>query len=226
MKLTPDSKFMQLCGKFVALFKINFLWLLCSGAPGHPGGLYLRHAHRSDGSAPGGGLRGKGLLWSLPPVFRQGHGAVLLMAFAGAVLALDYRLVAYMDFPGRMAVIVLICFCILALVLVAGLIFPLLVRYPGTVRDTVVNAVLLSIAHLPKMLLVTAMNLLPALVLVVLPQVFVLLSFLWPICGFALIALYDLTVTDKIFAALEQPDPEAQSPDGELAPKGRTPEQQ
>lgn len=40
------------------------------------------------------------------------------------------------------------------------------------------NAVLLSIAHLPKMLLVTAMNLLPALVLVVLPQVFVLLSFL------------------------------------------------
>lgn len=30
MKLTPDSKFMQLCGKFVALFKINFLWLLCS----------------------------------------------------------------------------------------------------------------------------------------------------------------------------------------------------
>ena len=56
--------------------------------------------------------------------------------------------------------------------------------------------------------------------------VLVLLSFLWPVCGFALIALYDLTVTDKIFAALEQPDPEAQSPDGELAPKGRTPGQQ
>ena len=55
----------------------------------------------------------------------------LLMAFAGAVLALDYRLVAYMDFPGRMAVIVLICFCILALVLVAGLIFPCWSAIPG-----------------------------------------------------------------------------------------------
>ena len=65
------------------------------------------------------------------------------------------------------------------------------------------NAVLLSIAHLPKMLLVTAMNLLPLLLLVVLPQAFILLSFLWPVCGFALIALYDLHVTDKIFAALE-----------------------
>ena len=60
-------------------------------------------------------------------------------------------------------------FCALALILVSGLIFPLLVRFPGTLRDTVINAVLLSIAHLPKMLLVTAMNLLPLLLLVLLP---------------------------------------------------------
>ena len=30
MKLSPDSKFMLLCGKFVSLFKINFLWVVCS----------------------------------------------------------------------------------------------------------------------------------------------------------------------------------------------------
>ena len=94
----------------------------------------------------------------------------------------------------------------LALILVSGLMFPLLVRYPGTIRDTVVNAVLLSIAHLPKMLLVTGMNLLPLLLLVVLPQVFVFFSFLLPICGFALMAMYDLSVTDKIFASLEPAD--------------------
>lgn len=225
MKLTPDSKFMQLCGKFVALFKINFLWLLCSvplvtlGASTCAMLTALTALRREEDCGA------KTFFGAFRRYFGKATVLWLLMAFAGAVLALDYRLVAYMDFPGRMAVIVLICFCILALMLVAGLIFPLLVRYPGTVRDTVVNAVLLSIAHLPKMLLVTAMNLLPALVLVVLPQVFVLLSFLWPICGFALIALYDLTVTGKIFAALEQPDPEAQSPDGESAPKGRTPGQ-
>ena len=91
------------------------------------------------------------------------------------------------------------------LVLVAGLMFPLLVRYPATVKDTVVNALLLSIANLPKMLLVTAMNILPALLLIVLPQVFFFLSFLLPVCGFALIGLYDLNVTDKIFAKLESP---------------------
>ena len=116
---------------------------------------------------------------------------------------------AYLDFPGRMAVIVLIFFCAFALVLVGGIIFPLLVRYPGTVKDTVINAVLLSVSNLPKMLLVTAMNTLPLLLLIVIPQVFFFLSFLLPICGFSLIGLYDLTVTDKIFAALE---PEASEP--------------
>ena len=42
------------------------------------------------------------------------------------------------------------------------------------------------------------------LLLVVLPQVFVFFSFLLPVCGFSLIALYDLTVADRIFAALEE----------------------
>ena len=94
-------------------------------------------------------------------------------------------------------------FSVFALILVSGLVFPLLVRYRQSVRDTVINAVLLSIAHLPKMLLVTAMNLLPMLLLVVLPQVFFFFSFLLPVCGISLIALYDLHVTSKIFAALE-----------------------
>lgn len=203
MKLTPDSKFMQLCVRFVALFKINFLWLLCSlplftiGASTCAMLACLRALREEEDCGA------KFFFGAFRRYFGKATVLWLLMVFAEAVLALDYRIVAYLDFSGRMAVIVLICFCLFALILVAGLIFPLLVRYPGTIRDTVVNAVLLSIAHLPKMLLVTAMNLLPLLLLVVLPQAFILLSFLWPVCGFALIALYDLHVTDKIFAALE-----------------------
>ena len=203
MKLTPDSKFMQLCGKFVALFKINFLWLLCSvplvtlGASTCAMLTALTALRREEDCGA------KAFFGAFRRYFGKATVLWLLMAFAGAVLALDYRLVAYMDFPGRMAVIVLICFCILALMLVAGLIFPLLVRYPGTVRDTVVNAVLLSIAHLPKMLLVTAMNLLPLLLLVLLPRVVLFFGFLWPVCGFSLVALYDLKVIEKIFAILE-----------------------
>lgn len=204
MKLTPDSKFMQLCSRFVALFKINFFWLLCSLPIVTVGASTCAMLSALTQMRQEEDCGAKAFFGAFRRYFGKATVLWLLTVFAALVLALDYRIVAYLEFPGRMAVIVLICFCLLALTLVAGLIFPLLVRYPGTVRDTVVNAVLLSIAHLPKMLLVTAMNLLPLLLLVVLPQAFVLLSFLWPVCGFALIALYDLHVTDRIFAALEQ----------------------
>lgn len=204
MKLTPDSKFMQLCSRFVALFKINFFWLLCSLPIVTVGASTCAMLSALTQMRQEEDCGAKAFFGAFRRYFGKATALWLLMVFAALVLALDYRIVAYLEFPGRMAVIVLICFCLLALTLVAGLMFPLLVRYPGTVRDTVVNAVLLSIAHLPKMLLVTAMNLLPLLLLVVLPQAFVLLSFLWPVCGFALIALYDLHVTDRIFAALEQ----------------------
>jgi uncharacterized membrane protein YesL len=97
-------------------------------------------------------------------------------------------------------VIGLIFFLAFALILVSGLIFPLLSQFPGTLKETVVNAILLCLAHLPKMLMVTAMNLLPVLLAVVLPQALLLLGFVWLVCGFALMSWYDITVIEKIFA--------------------------
>ena len=45
--------------------------------------------------------------------------------------------------------------------------------------------------------------LLPLLLLVLLPRLVLFFGFLWPLCGFSLIALYDLKVIEKIFAILE-----------------------
>ena len=203
MKFTPDSKFMVLCGKFVSLVQINLLWLLCTVPLFTAGAATCAMLSCLTAMKKEEETGFKAFFRFFSRHFRQATILWLLMVFLGVMLGLDYRLVAYMDFPGRMAVIGVICFCGLGLILVSGLIFPLLVRYPGSLRDTVVNAVLLSLAHLPKMLLITGMNLLPLLLLVVLPQVFVFFSFLLPVCGFSLIALYDLTVADKIFAAVE-----------------------
>ena len=132
-----------------------------------------------------------------------------LLLFFAAMLVVDYVIVAYMSFPGRMVVIGLIFFLLFALVLVSGLIFPLLSQFPGGIKETVVNAILLSLSHLPKMLLVTAMNLLPVLLAVVLPHVLLLFGFVWLICGFALMGWYDITVIEKIFAPYRTQDAEA-----------------
>lgn len=203
MKFSPDSKFMVLCGKFVSLVKINLLWLVCCLPVLTAGAATCAMLSALTAMKQEEDCGAKAFFQAFRRCFGKATILWLLIAFLGIMLALDYRIVAYMTFPGRMVVIVVICFFFLALVLVSGLIFPLLARYPGTVTDTVINAVLLSLAHLPKMLLVTAMNLLPLLLLVLLPQVFLFFSFLLPVCGFSLIALYDLGVTDKIFASLE-----------------------
>lgn len=203
MKLSPDSKFMLLCGKFVSLFKINFLWVVCSLPVVTLGAATCAMLSALTAMQNEESCGARDFFRAFRRYFSKATILWLLIVFLGGMLALDYWIVAYLTFPGRMAVIGVICFCMLALVLVSGLIFPLVVRDCGTIRDTVVNAVLLSIAHLPKMLLITGMNLLPLLLLVVLPQVFVFLSFLWPVCGFSLISLYDLGVVNRIFASLE-----------------------
>lgn len=202
MKFTPDSKFMVFCGKLVDLTRINLLWLLCClpvFTIGAATTAMITALYAYQAGEPCGGKVFFG-------AFRKSFGKAtilwLLITFFGAMLALDYSIVAYLEFPGRMAVIVLIFFLAFALILVAGMIFPLLSQFPGKIREMVINAVLLCIANLPKMLLVTAMNLLPILVFLLLPQVFLLLGFLWLICGFALMALYDITVMEKIFAPL------------------------
>lgn len=203
MNFSSDSKFMALCVRLVALCKINLLWLLCSLPVFTIGASTCAMLASLTAMRQEEDCGARVFFRAFRRHFSRATVLWLLIVFLGAMLALDYRIVAYLDFPGRMAVIVLIFFCAFALVLVGGIIFPLLVRYPGTVKDTIINAVLLSVSNLPKMLLVTAMNALPLLLLIVIPQVFFFLSFLLPICGFSLIGLYDLTVTDKIFAALE-----------------------
>lgn len=200
MDFSPDSKVMTFFGRLVELVRINLLWLVCC-LPVFTAGasttamltcLYEFRAGEDCGS--------RVFFRSFLARFGKATLLWLLMLLLGGLLALDYVLVAGMEFPGRMAVIGVIFFFFFALILFSGLIFPLLSQFPGSIKELTVNAVLLSISHLPKMLLVTAMNLLPGLLFLILPQVFLLLGVVWLLCGFALIGLYDIHVIEKILA--------------------------
>lgn len=200
MRFTPDSRFMILCTRLVELTKINLLWLLCclplfTAGAATTAMITCLYAFRADENCGS-----RVFFAAFRRCFKKSTILWLLILFFAAMLIADYVIVAYLTFPGRMAVIGLIFFLLFSLILVSGLVFPLLSQFPGTLRETVVNAVLLSLANLPKMLLVTAMNLLPVLLAVVLPQVLLLFGFVWLICGFALMGWYDITVIEKIFA--------------------------
>lgn len=204
MKFTPDSKFMHFCSRLVELTCINLLWLLCCLPVVTIGAsttamITALYAYRAD--EPCGA---RVFFRAFGRSFGRATVLWLLMLLLAVTLGLDYYLVANMEFAGRMAVIAVIFFLAFALVFFAGMIFPLVSQFPGSIKEMTINAVLLSIAHLPKMLLVTAMNLLPLLLAVVLPQVLVLAGFLLLICGFALMALYDIKVIEQIFAPFRE----------------------
>ena len=200
MKFTPDSKFMVFCTRLVELTVINLLWLLCclpvftigAATTAMLTSLYAFRAGEPCGA--------KAFFRAFGKSFGKATILWLLIFFFAVMLGLDYYIVAYMEFPGRMAVIGLIFFLAFALILFSGMIFPLLSQFPGTIKEMVINAILLSLAHLPKMLLVTAMNLLPVLLGLLVPRLFLLTGFVFLVCGFSLMALYDITVIEKIFA--------------------------
>ena len=204
MKFTPDSKFMHFCSRLVELTCINLLWMLCclpvftigASTTAMITALYAQKAEEPCGS--------KVFFGAFRKSFRQATVLWLLMLLFGAMLVMDYVIVASLEFPGRMAVIVLLFFLAFALLLFGGMIFPLLSQFPGGLKEMTINTILLCLANLPKMLLVTAMNLLPLLLAVVLPQVFVLAGFVFLVCGFSLMALYDITVMEKIFAPFRE----------------------
>lgn len=200
MNFNPDSKLMTFCGKLVDLTRINLLWLVCClpvFTIGASTTAMLTALYAFRAGEPCGG---KLFFAAFRKTFGKATVLWLAIVFFGFVLGLDYYLVAHLDFPGRMAVIGVIFFFAALLLFAFELMFPLLSQFPGSIRDLVVNAVLLILSNLPKLLLVTAMNLLPGLLFLLLPQVFLLLGFFWLICGFALVALYDISVLERIFA--------------------------
>lgn len=205
MNFSPDSKTMRFFGKLVDLVRINILWLLCClpiFTIGTSTTAMLTCLYAYKAGEPCGA---KAFFQAFRKSFGKATLLWLLIAFFGAMLVLDYSIVAYLEFPGRMAVIGVIFFLAFALILFSGMIFPLVSQFPGGMKEMVINAILLSLANLPKMLLVTAMNILPVLLALLLPQVFILSGFFWLLCGFSLLALYDISVIEKIFAQFREP---------------------
>ena len=89
--------------------------------------------------------------------------------------------------------------------------WPLQAKYENTPGRIVKNALLLSLAHLPTALIMSVLNVLPTVVLLWKPYLFVRISIIWILFGFALTAKINTALADKVFATLIPPE----SPDEE-----------
>ena len=138
-------------------------------------------------------------LRTLRKVFTASTPAAVLLLADLTLLAVLYR-VLYAEtlmFPPELFVL----FCIAAVMLTAILswLFPLLACFENTFSRHLGNAVRLALANLPVTFFITAVNLLPILVLLFLPQFFGVFLGAWLLIGAAAGAYVNLFYLRKIF---------------------------
>lgn len=200
----PAQGLVDFCGKLAGLVVSNLLWLLCclpvvtAGSAGKA--LYGNCFRLLRGEE----VSAKTFWQDFRRDFGRTSGLWCIILFAFFVLGLDIRLIAGMALGAKIAILILPCFCVLALVLFVGMVLPMLSLHPQSIRDAAVNGVLLSIGNLPKMLLVTAVNLVPGIVFLLSGKIFAMLLPLWLLCGGSLIALYNAKLLQPILVSGEQ----------------------
>ena len=198
----PESRVMIFLDRCTALVLTNFLWILCcipivtAGAATRAMYANLRAYSNDEAWGPGAFFR----------AFRQdflrscgiGVGLMLtaVLLTAAAVLILSTGL------PGSMLIVGLVGSVGLITLLFGSMVFPIMTGPAMPLQQLILTAMTLSIGYLPRMLLVSALNLLPGFLLLFCTPVFVQISALWALVGFSLIAAINLRLMRPILRSL------------------------
>lgn len=137
--------------------------------------------------------------------FRQATVVWLILAAAGAVLAMDFRLIAALESVPAVVTVLLY----LAVLLLAGTglyVFPMIAVYEDTTLRMLKNALILSITALPRTLLLALITALPLIVLLLDVELFGRLLMLWLLAGCSVTAQVNSYILKGVFQRLVNTD--------------------
>lgn len=204
-----DSPIMRFMSNVADLAALNLIWLVCCApivtiGPACTAMCYV--ARRiAGGDAPP-------VLKTFFRAFRENFRqslAIFLILLIPVGLGAAYLLMAVSGGLDRIPVLKYLC--VLAVILigfVCSYVYPLLAHFDNTVGGTLKNALLLPLASPFLALVVTALNLLPVLLLFINPELFGRCIIFWLVIGSALTAVINAKMLRPFFAKLtpgEQP---------------------
>ncbi|MBO6039805.1 MAG: YesL family protein [Oscillospiraceae bacterium] len=206
MKLfSPDSKFMRFMSVLGDLMLLNFIFLLCSVPVVTIGAsvtaLYtvvFRMVREKDSRSVV-----VQFFQSFRQDFRRATLLWLLLLPAGGILALDLWLFSVVTGVMRWLSILFLLLMLLVL-FTAGYAFPLLSQFENGVKGTLKNALFLSLGYLPRTLAVTALNLLPFVLLYFNLYLFLYVGFLWIFLYFSAAAYLNARTLEQVFAPFRE----------------------
>lgn len=196
---SPDSKIMQFLSRLTDLILLNVVFLLTCiplftiGAANTA--LYTVCFHMDTD-------REERLFSSYFRAFRENfrQGTILwliLLLFGSTALINVFLFLTKTTVLRYAFVLFAVLFVLVAMIF--GYVFPLLSRFQNSVKEMLKNALLLSLAYLPRSLAVTVINLFPWGILTVNLYAFLQLGFLWVFLYFSAAAYFNSRVLLKVF---------------------------
>lgn len=196
---SPDSKFMQIIGRITDLVLLNIVFLLTClpvftiGAAVTAMYTICFRLMREEYS---------GIIRPYFQAFKANfkQGTVLWGIFLLVSVPAVYYLTQLLGITGIFRYTAIVFFLILALSLMtAGYAFPWISQFENSTIQTLKNALILSISHLPKSLCILVINLLPAIVFFINGELFLQVSFLWVALYFAAAAYMNTGLLWHVF---------------------------
>lgn len=202
-----DSPVMRFMSNVADLVALNLVWLVCCVPIVTIGPACTAMCYVARGIANG----------DAPPVlktffraFRENFKqslAVFLILLVPVCLGAAYLLMAASG--GLDHIPVLKYLCVLAVVIigfVCSYVYPLLAYFDNTTGNILRNAVLLPLANPFLALVVTALNLLPVLLLLINPGLFAKCVIFWLLVGSALTAVVNAKMLGRLFQRFAPPE--------------------
>ena len=128
---------------------------------------------------------------------KKSTATFVLLAVVGIILAADVLLLLGGAFP--LWVTALTAIPVVVFILCAGYVFPLQSRFDHTLRGTLLNRLIMGMIHMPVSLITAALNLLPAVWLMMYPYSFFKALPVWLLVGFSLTAMANTLLFDRVF---------------------------
>lgn len=213
--LDPDSPIMSFLARVADLVILNVLWLLCclpvvtAGASTTAMYHVVRHLQEESISSVT-----RDFFRSFKSDFRQATPVYLLLLIPTAAVVMNAWILSAQS-SDIVPVYVRAIWMVSALMLtfVVSFVYPVMAYFDDTVWKTLRTAAVLAVAKLPRTVLISAINLLPIIMLFVSLPFFLRSSIFWLLIGGSLTAYLNMLILRPVFKKIIDERPDADAPD-------------
>lgn len=200
MKFNPNGPLMQFLTKIANLMILNILFLLCCIPVVTIGAAWtalfyvsMKMVDDRQGSIT------KDFFHAFRQNFRQATILWLGVIVLTVILYVDFRILEGLQTSGASAIRILLYILSTLFFMILQYLFPWLARFETTTRDAVKNSALAAIGNLPRTILMCIFAVIPVHFTLINDYTMLSGVFVWLMMAFALIAVADSCLLNKIF---------------------------